>query len=123
MKKKCNYLKAVRKNIADQLGIDLHQKECTFEGKCKGTCPKCEQEEKILNMALLKKGAVIVGVSAIALSTAACTDISGQTEPQNSPPVIDQPTDLEGEVAEPDGPVVEEPAPTDLEGDVAIEDL
>ena len=52
-RKKCDALKSVRKVLADKLGIDLHQKECTYEGECVGTCPKCKQEEEILNSALL----------------------------------------------------------------------
>ena len=51
-KQKCNVLKRVRKQMADKLGIDLHQKECTFEGECSGTCPKCAHEESGLNAAL-----------------------------------------------------------------------
>lgn len=51
-KERCKRLKAIRKRIADTLGIDLQQRECTFEGECKGTCPKCAREEKKLNRAL-----------------------------------------------------------------------
>ena len=29
--------------------IDLKQEECTYKGECSGTCPKCKQEEEILN--------------------------------------------------------------------------
>ena len=47
-KQKCDKLKQVRKDIADKIGVDLHQKECTFSGDCTGTCPKCKQEEEIL---------------------------------------------------------------------------
>ena len=58
-KKKCNELKKIRKNLADKLGINLNQRECTFEGNCNGTCPKCEAEEKTLNRALVSAGAVL----------------------------------------------------------------
>lgn len=51
-KEKCNQLKAVRKDIADKLGIDLNQQNCEYDGDCDATCPKCEQEEMILNEAL-----------------------------------------------------------------------
>ena len=53
-KKKCRQLREIRKELADKLNIDLHQTECTFKGDCSGTCPKCEQEEQILNKALAK---------------------------------------------------------------------
>lgn len=54
-KEKCDILKKIRKEQADLLGIDLNQKECTFEGECNGTCPVCQKEEQILNEALLVK--------------------------------------------------------------------
>lgn len=59
-KEKCKRLKAIRKKLADGLGIDLKQRECTFEGECRGTCPKCRQEEEALNRALLGKAAAVV---------------------------------------------------------------
>lgn len=74
-RQECIVLKGIRKQIAEKLGVDLHQKECTFEGECKGTCLKCEQEEKVLNAALLKKGAALAGAAALSLSLAACTPV------------------------------------------------
>lgn len=62
-KEKCKRLKEIRKQTADKLGIDLHQTECTYQGDCSGTCPKCRQEEEKLNKALLGKAAVILGVA------------------------------------------------------------
>lgn len=64
-KQKCKELKRIRAQIAEELGIDLHQRECTYEGDCSGTCPKCRQEEVQLN-------AVILG-----LTTAAALTLSG----------------------------------------------
>lgn len=55
-KNKCDYLKKIRENIAKHYGIPFQTKECGFEGECKGTCPKCEQEVRYLEMELLKKG-------------------------------------------------------------------
>lgn len=52
-KEKCRRLKAIRKKIADVIGVDLHQTECTYEGECSGTCPKCKKEEQILNKAIM----------------------------------------------------------------------
>lgn len=71
-KEKCSALKQVRKTIADKLGIDLHQTECTYEGECSGTCPKCAHEEKILNKAIL--GSTIVA-SSIALCACDMTSV------------------------------------------------
>lgn len=55
-KNKCDYLKKIRENIAKHYGIPFQTKECGFEGECKGSCPKCEQEVRYLEMELLKKG-------------------------------------------------------------------
>ena len=71
-KEKCRQLQAIRKGLADKLGIDLHQTECTFPGECSGTCPKCAKEEQILNAALLKKTVAVAGIAAGALSLTAC---------------------------------------------------
>lgn len=92
-KERCSELKKIRKTLADKLNINLNQTECTYEGECSGTCPKCKQEEKILNMALLKKGAVILGATVLTMGLASCTLINN-----------DPPTDLSGdiEVVEPD---------------------
>ena len=46
----CNTLKAIRKQIADANGIDYSPEECHFNGECKGTCPKCEQDVRDLGM-------------------------------------------------------------------------
>lgn len=74
-KAKCDFLKSIRKKIADKLNVDLHQVECTFQGTCTGTCPKCKQEEDILNKELLKRGTA-VGIGTVAsLSLVACGPI------------------------------------------------
>ena len=67
-RKKCEHLKEIRKNVAKAIGVELNQSECTFEGDCKGTCPKCRQEEQKLSKVLLLKGSA-VAASAAMLST------------------------------------------------------
>lgn len=54
-KKKCRELKLVRAKMAQELGVELHQRECTYEGYCSGTCPKCAAEERVLNEAILRR--------------------------------------------------------------------
>lgn len=54
-KEKCKELKQIRAKMAEELGVELHQTECTYEGYCRGTCPKCRQEERKLNAAILKR--------------------------------------------------------------------
>lgn len=77
-KYKCKQLKAIRKRIADENGIPLEQKECTYDGPCRGTCPHCEAEVRYIEKALtdrvrLGKVATVAGLS---LGLAAC---GGQT--------------------------------------------
>lgn len=54
-KAKCSELKKIRAKMAENLGIELHQRECTYQGYCSGTCPACRKEELLLNAALLKR--------------------------------------------------------------------
>ena len=107
-KQKCNVLKRVRKQMADKLGIDLHQKECTFEGECSGTCPKCAHEESILNAALLKKGAAAATAVALTAALVGCTPFEeqGNMQPQNPSGVEDNSgggyDELSGDIAVPE---------------------
>ena len=48
-KEKCKLLKAIRREIAETNGIVYLTSECTFEGECKGTCPKCDAEIRYLD--------------------------------------------------------------------------
>lgn len=83
-RKKCEHLKEIRKNVAKAIGVELNQSECTFEGDCKGTCPKCRQEEQKLSKALLAGSAVAAGM---ALMLSGCTN------------KVEEPIELEGDVA------------------------
>ncbi len=53
-KDKCEFLKGIRKRMAELNGIPYEPRECTYEGDCTGTCPFCEKEAADL-MAELKK--------------------------------------------------------------------
>lgn len=98
-KEKCKKLKEIRKKVADKIGIDLHQSECTYEGPCSGTCPKCAMEEQRLNRALLGKAALATGVAAMSIGLAGCqqaeTTLEGDIEVSSS---TEQ--QLEGEAVE-----------------------
>ncbi|MGN1048837.1 MAG: hypothetical protein ACI4QZ_09550 [Eubacteriales bacterium] len=54
-KEKCRYLRSVRKTIAEENNIDMDFEECTYEGECRGTCPKCDSELEYLNREIEKK--------------------------------------------------------------------
>ena len=107
-KEKCRELKKIRAQIAEDLGIDLKQSECTYEGYCSGTCPKCKSEEMKLNLAIMKKQmesadvkrkvatAGITTVAALSLSGCNAANI-GQVEGGLEP--IETVEVLEGDVA------------------------
>ena len=43
-KEKCELLKAIRKQIAERYNLEYTPTECTHQGDCLGTCPKCDAE-------------------------------------------------------------------------------
>ncbi len=51
----CNQLKEVRRSIADENSIPLEIKECTYQGPCCGTCPRCEAEVRYLERELARR--------------------------------------------------------------------
>ena len=73
-KYKCKQLKAIRKRIADENGIPLEQKECTYEGPCRGTCPHCEAEVRYIEKALTERIRLgrVATVAGLSLGLAAC---------------------------------------------------
>ena len=79
----CNTLKAIRKQIAEANGINYSPEECHFEGECKGTCPKCEQDVRDLEYELhLKemagKAIKVAGIAVGLVTITACSDASNQ---------------------------------------------
>lgn len=67
-KEKCKLLKQIRKEIAESNGIVYLTAECTFEGECKGTCPKCDAEIRYLDDQLQQKAALGEKVTLAGLS-------------------------------------------------------
>lgn len=121
-KVKCERLKQIRKQLADRIGVDLHQSECTYRGECKGTCPKCAHEEKQLNQALAAKGMLVAGLATLSLGLAGCGnqygDLEGEietigSEAESSEMISTESTDITEagteEVIELEGDVVYEP--------------
>ncbi|MBQ8147776.1 MAG: hypothetical protein IJ040_03190 [Lachnospiraceae bacterium] len=115
-KERCKKLKEIRKKIADKIGVDLHQTECTYEGKCSGTCPKCQQEERQLNQALLTKGALATGALAMSVSLVGCTiqePMDGDVQVQD--PMVTTEDYLEGDTTY-EGAETYNPDEVELEG-------
>lgn len=147
-KSKCDYLKKIRENIAKHYGIPFQTKECGFEGECKGTCPKCEQEVRYLEMELLKKGvlkksltlacalpmmasavgsaeAPLKGMMAPAVEATDFAPLEKKVVRQNLSPASLQLQEEEGEIPPPPPPPVPPTFPLipadiiDIEGDIA----
>ena len=110
----CAILKQIRRDIAEKNDIALTIAECTHQGDCPGTCPRCEAEVRILEKALAekkKKGlrTAVAGISAglLAVGLTSCTpaDKSGaqslisQIADKLHPHAVDQ---LDGDMAPPD---------------------
>ena len=73
-KQTCKILKEIRKQIAAENDINLVIEECTYQGDCIGTCPKCEEEVRYLERELerrqrMGKAAIVAGLSVGLLGT------------------------------------------------------
>ena len=85
-KQTCKILKEIRKQIAAENDIKLVIEECTYQGDCLGTCPKCEAEVRDLERELEKrqrlgKAAVVAGLS-VGLLGANQVALAQQPDPQ-----------------------------------------
>ncbi|MCL2132064.1 MAG: hypothetical protein FWH36_06400 [Lentimicrobiaceae bacterium] len=112
-RKVCNTLKEIRRQIADKNEIEYTTDDCSFEGECKGTCPKCDAEVKYLEKELHKrtqlgKAVAVAGISlGIAGTFPACnapqktnTRISEQEIVEIMPEISIIPNDSDKEVLE-----------------------
>lgn len=130
-KKICRELKKIRRRIADENGIKLDIPECTFEGECRGTCPRCEWEVKYLEKTLFERMKLgkIATISGLALTLSSCNggggigpdiqvvgdvpntdteNVVSETIPPPPPePILDLP--ICGDVVELDGVLIEMP--------------
>lgn len=55
-KDKCELLKAIRRQIAEQYGLEYHPAECHHKDECIGTCSRCDAELQELQRQLDEKG-------------------------------------------------------------------
>lgn len=146
-KSKCDYLKKIRENIAKHYGIPFQTKECGFEGECKGTCPKCEQEVRYLEMELLKMGvlkksltlacalpmmasavgsaeAPLKGMMAPAVEATDFAPLEKKVVRQNLSPASLQHQEEEGEIPPPPPPIFDLPPgifDNDIVGDIKVD--
>ena len=140
-KEKCKILKQIRQRIADENDIPYVTRECTHQGACRGTCPRCESELRYLEQQLAlrqsmgKRVAVTALCAAMAIGGAACgpaketppEELGGMAEPreETATPCPDIQVET-GEIAWPEDPediepTAGEPRPEEfeLEGNVA----
>ena len=145
-KEKCKALKEIRQKIAEQNDIAFAVSECTHQGDCRGTCPKCEAELRYLERQLeirknLGKAVVVAGISAgICAPLTACNpieaigdvivDVYYTINPSAAPmegaeEYIPPEQDLTGDVEyiPEDVPGMEGPAPEDIDGGLEEDDL
>ncbi len=120
-KQTCKILKEIRKQIAAENDIDLVVSECTYQGDCLGTCPKCEAEVRYLERELEKrqrmgKAAIFAGMTiGTAITAAGCGPLvqpnAGMPMDPNDTVVVtdtvrndsvDEPFLLEGDVLAPE---------------------
>ena len=81
-KKRCEELRKIRIGLGNKLGLSdkIRQTPCDYQGPCKGTCPACSAEEKLLNKALLSKSAVIAGAALAITGCGTDTSLSGDVQ-------------------------------------------
>ncbi len=95
-KEKCRALKEIRRQIAEKNDIPYAVSQCTHQGNCKGTCPKCEAELRYLERELalrksLGKAVAVAGISLAAMSGLAACGSQGASAPETtSGPVSSQ---------------------------------
>ena len=99
----CKYLKSVRRAVAEANGIDLEIPECTFEGECSGTCPRCEAEVQTLEKALsarkrMAQKVAVVGVAAglsfLGMPTSSAQNVTPDTIIFHEPVIFDENIDI-----------------------------
>ena len=93
-KNKCKILKEIRKKIADENDIPYVTRECTYQGECSGTCPKCEAELRYLEQQLEKRQRLGKRVTVAALAASLMTGLVGC--PESVP--LPKASELEGDV-------------------------
>lgn len=121
-KEKCKALKEIRRQIAEENDIPYVVSQCTHQGDCKGTCPKCEAELKYLERELairqgLGKAVAVVGISVgVCSSLTACKPVDtianyieniGHDELAGDTIMVEPQNEINGLMSEPETPEVD----------------
>lgn len=107
-KNKCKILKQIRQRIAEENDIPLVTKECSFQGSCSGTCPRCESELRYLEQQLARRQALGKTVTVAALSLSLMAGAVGCSLGGSS---------LQGDVPNTDIPFISAPEATEEKQD------
>ncbi len=75
-KEKCKALKEIRSKIAAENDIAFFVSECTHQGNCLGTCPKCEAELRYLERELSLRQNLGKAVAVLGISVGICTTLT-----------------------------------------------
>lgn len=76
-KAKCRILREIRRKIAEENNIEFITRDCTYQGECKGTCPKCEAEVRYLEQELEKRKQLGKAVTVAALAASLTVGLTG----------------------------------------------
>ena len=133
-KDKCKLLKQIRKQIAEENDIPYVVEECKHKGECKGTCPKCEADLRMLERELslryrLGKTVAIAGIAAGMMTMTTGCGIDDAVDLLHQLIGIEVPgPDIQGELMPEAGVLPNEPLggaaqidPQPLDGDVQID--
>lgn len=112
-KEKCKALKEIRRQIAEENDIPYVVSQCTHQGDCKGTCPKCEAELRYLERELAIRQGLGKAVAVVGISTSVCAGLTACSP-------VDMVRDALGMGVEDTAGVAMPASPEELDGDVAI---
>ena len=131
-KRICETLKVISRDIAVANEIDYSPTQCTHEGDCAGTCPKCESETRWLERQLrarqaLGKAVTIAGLSVALGAMSSCHHKIFQPDGMILPPEngtnVNAPASTKGTNTAPSAGITQvsnTEEPVQLMGDVAI---
>ncbi|MBR7020071.1 MAG: hypothetical protein IKI15_03340 [Lachnospiraceae bacterium] len=129
-KDKCKILKQIRKQIAEENDIPYVVEECKHKGECKGTCPKCEADLRMLERELslryrLGKTVAIAGIAAGMMTMTTGCGIDDAVDLLHQLIGIEVPgPDIQGELMPPEAGVIDsEPLAGDVQIDPDWEDV
>ncbi len=115
-KAKCKILKEIRQKIADANDIPYVTRECSYQGDCSGTCPRCESELRYLERELearQRRGkalAVTALCAGLVLGGTGCTGTELNDNATTGAPIPDDYSGSSTLVPPPDNCAADDPA-------------